>query len=150
MQTITGHPLVAAASLALLPAVISWLTGRGLATRIDDRSLPERLHFHQQRTGVATGIAMVAIGVISPAALLWAVPLLFTTVLLVGYPIRRTLFEETWSAGAYLSFFYRLIFGIFGFWIVLAALPFVASLAGTADWLAGAVMAAVLVLWERH
>lgn len=150
MQTITEHPLVVAASLALLPAVITWLTGRGLATRVDDRSLPERLHFHQQRTGVAMGIAMVAIGVISPAALLWAVPLLFTTVLLVGYPIRRTLFEETWSAGAYLSFFYRLIVGIFGFWMVLAALPFLAALAGTDDWLVGAVMAAVLVLWERH
>ena len=96
------------------------------------------------------GVAATTIGVIAPAALLWAAPVLFTALLLAGYPLRRALFEETWSAGTYLSFFHRLTFGIFGFWILLAALPFLASLAGPLDWLAGAVLAAVLIVWERH
>jgi hypothetical protein len=87
---------------------------------------------------------------IAPAALLWAAPLLFATLLLASYPLRRALFEETWSAGSYLSFFHRLTLGIFGFWILLATLPFLAGLAGPLDWLAGAGLAAVLIVWERH
>jgi Zn-dependent protease with chaperone function len=150
MQVIREHSLVFAAILALMPAVVSWLAGRGLARQVEDRSLPERLLFHQRRNGVVMGVAATAIGVISPVALLWAAPLLFTSQLLAGYPLRRALFEDTWSAGTYLSFFHRLTFGIFGFWILLAALPFLASLAGPLDWLAGAVLAAVLIVWERH
>jgi Zn-dependent protease with chaperone function len=148
MPAIREHSIVFAAILALMPAVVSWLAGRGLAKQVEDRSLPERLLFHQRRNGVAMGLAAMAIGMISPAALLWAAPLLFTTLLLAGYPLRRALFEETWSAGSYLSFFHRLTFGIFGFWILLAALPYLAALAGPLDWLAGAVLAAVLIVWE--
>ena len=150
MPTITEHRLVLATCLALVPAAVSWLSGRRLASRVDDRSLPERLLFHQRRKGVATGLASMAIGVISPFALLWAVPLLLTALVLAGYPLRRTLFEETWSAADCVSFFHRLTFGLFGFWILLLALPFLASLAGVLDWLAGAVLASVLVVWERH
>ena len=150
MQTIREHSLAFAAILALMPAFVSWLAGRRLAKQLEDRSLPERLLSHQRRIGVAMGVAAAAIGVISPAALLWAAPLLFTTLLLAGYPLRRALFEETWPVGTYLSFFHRLTFGIFGFWVLLAALPFLASLAGSLDWLAGAVLAALLIVWERH
>ena len=150
MQTIREHSLAIVAILALLPATVSWLAGRSLAKDVEDRSLPERLLSHQRRSSVTMGVAAGTIGMIAPAALLWAAPLLFTTLLLASYPLRRALFEETWSVGSYLSFFHRLTLGIFGFWILLAALPFLAALAGPLDWLAGAVLAAVLIVWERH
>lgn len=150
MQTIREHSLAIAAILALVPAMISWLAGRSLAKDLDDRSLPERLLSHQRRTSVTMGVAAGTIGMIAPGALIWAAPLLFTTLLLAGYPLRRALFEETWPVGRYLSFFHRLTLGIFGFWILLAAMPFLASRAGPLDWLAGALLAVVLIVWERH
>jgi len=150
MQTIREHSLAIVAILALAPAIVSWLAGRSLAKDVEDRSLPERLLSHQRRNSVTMGVAAGTIGMIAPAALLWAAPLLFATLLLASYPLRRALFEETWSAGSYLSFFHRLTLGIFGFWILLATLPFLAGLAGPLDWLAGAGLAAVLIVWERH
>jgi Zn-dependent protease with chaperone function len=150
MQTIREHSLAIVAILALLPALVSWLAGRNLAKDLEDRSLPERLLSHQRRSSVTMGVAAGTIGMIEPAALLWAAPLLFAALLLASYPLRRVLFEETWSVGSYLSFFHRLTLGIFGFWILLAASPFLAALAGPLDWLAGAVLAAALIVWERH
>ena len=150
MQTIREYSLAIVAILAIVPAIVSWLAGRSLARDVEDRSLPERLLSHQRRNSVTMGVAAGTIAMIAPAALLWAAPLLFTTLLLAGYPLRRALFEETWSVGSYLSFFHRLTLGIFGFWILLAALPFLAALAGPLDWLAGAVLSAVLIVWERH
>lgn len=150
MQTIRENSLAIVTILALVPAIVSWLAGRGLAKDVGDRSLPERLLSRQRRNSVTMGVAAGTIAMIAPAALLWAAPLLFTSLLLASYPLRRALFEETWSVGSYLSFFHRLTLGIFGFWILLAALPFLASLAGPFDWLAAAVLAAVLIVWERH
>ena len=99
MQTIREHSLAIAAILALVPAMISWLAGRSLAKDLDDRSLPERLLSHQRRTSETMGVAAGTIGMIAPGALIWAAPLLFTTLLLAGYPLRRALFEETWPVG---------------------------------------------------
>ena len=108
MQTIREHSLAIVAILAVVPAIVSWLAGRSLARDVEDRSLPERLLSHQRRNSVTMGVAAGTIAMIAPAALLWAAPLLFTTLLLAGYPLRRALFEETWSVGSYLSFFHRL------------------------------------------
>ena len=150
MRTIREHPVAFALVMALLPGVSSWIAGRLLAKRLDDPSLPERLLFHQRRNSVLMVVAGTGIGVFTPFSLVWAGPLLLTALLLANYPLRRTLFGETWTAARYLWFFHRLIVGVFGFWIALAMLPGLASLAGSLDWLAGAAMAAALVVWERH
>src|SRR6185503_15332291 len=55
-----------------------------------------------------------------------------------------------WPATRYLSFFHRLVIGVYGFWIVLASVPFLARQAGTRDWIAGGVLAAAMIVWERH
>jgi Zn-dependent protease with chaperone function len=150
VSIISEHPTVFAAIVALLPAAASWLSGLTLARRVEDRSLPERLLLQRRWNGVAMALAFITIGIVTPASLLWAGPLLFTGLLLAAYPLRRTLFEETWTARGYLSFFHRLTFAVFGFFAALGAMPFVAALAGSFDWLAGAAMAAILIAWERH
>jgi Zn-dependent protease with chaperone function len=129
---------------------LSWASGRRLASDVDDRALPERLLAHQRRNGFAFGLAGTAIAFYSTRSILWALPLLFSTLLISGYPLRRALFSETWPATRYLSFFHRLVIAVYGFWFVLASIPFLTRLAGTRDWIAGAVLAVVLIVWERH
>ena len=57
---------------------------------------------------------------------------------------------ETWSLPTYLSFTVRTILALPGFWLSLAALPFVAGLAGRLDWLAGAGLGVVLLAWNMR
>ena len=150
MPPFLDHPFVLAAAVALLPGAISWASGRALLRRLDDAAMPERLQVHQRRNGVATFLALPVLGMLAPRSFVWAVPLLLSALLLAGYRLRRALYGETWTRPAYLSFFFRLYIAIFGFWLLLAFLPMLASLAGPFDWLAGAALAGVLFVWERR
>src|SRR3954468_12715696 len=66
VSIISEHPTVFAAIMALLPAASSWISGRALARRMGDRSLPERLLFHRRRNGLAMVLALVTIGIAAP------------------------------------------------------------------------------------
>jgi Zn-dependent protease with chaperone function len=138
------------AVVALIPAAVSWLSGRRLARHAQNPSLPERLIAHRRRAGIALGIAGALIAIYAPRSLPWAAPLLFSSLLMAGYPLRRTLFEETWTVAHYLSFFHRLTIAVLGFWLLLASVPLVAAQAGTRDWIVGVVLAAALIGWERY
>src|SRR5688572_13822791 len=106
------------ALVALMPAVVCWVSGRRLARYEHDPSLPERLLAHQRRNGIALAVAGSAIAIYATRSLPWAALLLFSSLLMAGYRLRRTLFEETWTVARYLSFFHRLTIAVLGFWLL--------------------------------
>ena len=138
-------------ALIALPGAVSWWSGRRLARRVDDPALPELLAAHGRLNGVMLIVAIAGLVYVAPWRLsALAIPLAFAGLIASGYPLRRVLFDETWSFGSYCLFYPRVIAGIFGFWFVLLAMPGLAALAGTWDWLVAAVLAGVLVLWNIH
>ena len=144
------HSFTFATLIALLPCLLSWWSGTQLAQRKDDPVLPERFMAHQRRNGMLLAAAFVASAMVEPRALPWTGPLLFSTVVAAGYPVRRAIYGETWNFTVYLSFFHRLTIGVFGVWIVLGAIPALAAMAGRFDWLVGAVAAGLVIAWDRH
>ena len=137
-------------SIALAPGVVSWWEGRGLRKRLNDPTLPERLHAARVRRGTVFGAAFVLLAVASFDGLLWSLPLMVVSMLAAAYPLRRALFGETWSLGSYVWFSIRLGFAVWGFWLLLPAAPFIASAAGSRDWVVAFVLAAILLVFNAR
>jgi len=135
--------------IALLPAMLALALGRGLSRHLDDPLLPERLFAIRRRTGPLFGVAIGLLLATSPARYFWAIPLMAIARMAAAYPFRKTLHGETWSFGAYLSFFTRLVVAVFGLWTLLATIPFAAMAAGSWDWVVGVPLAAIVVVWHR-
>ena len=136
--------------LAVVPSAFSAWRNRALIRAANDPALPERLLAEQQRNGQIAGLVFIVLAIASPKALWWTLPLMYLARVAAAYPLRRTLFEETWSFPEYLWFVVRLMFGIWGFWMCVALLPFLPPLAGEFDWLAAVAMALVLVWWNAR
>lgn len=151
MLRLLPYPYVFVAVVALLPGAVAWWSGRRLARLADDPVLPERLIASQRHNGIACGIAFVLLMALDPRSLIWGAPLIFLGILTASYPLRKVLYGETWSLRAYLSFFLRLTGALFGFWMLLAATPSLARLAGDASLAVGAALGVVLLVWNaRH
>jgi Zn-dependent protease with chaperone function len=152
-----GSPVLAVL-VALAPGLFYWWSARSLQRAIDDPVLPERLLNLQRRGGailIFTIVALVGLFSIGPGFsrlwhLLWAMPLLILGRYAGAYPLRRALYDETWSLSTYLSFSLRTMAALPGFWLTLAALPFLARLAGPFDWIVGAAIGAVLLVWNAR
>jgi Zn-dependent protease with chaperone function len=138
------------ALIALLPALLSWWSGRRLATLADDPALPERLHASRRVHGMILVASFMGLATIATDSLFWSLPLLFISVMAAGYPLRKVLHGETWSLAAYLSFFVRLAFMWLGFWTALATLPAIAALGGTSDWAIALVVGWLLVYFNHR
>ena len=145
-----GDSFALLALIALLPGVISWWSGRKLLALADDPILPERMIANRRRTGLSFLIAFAGLASLSPWSLFWTAPLVFLSAHVAAYPVRRAIFGETWGLGAYLSFFARMLLGLFGFWALLIGLPGLTRFAGRADWVAGIGLAAVLLFWNAR
>lgn len=63
-----------------------------------------------------------------------------------GLPLRRILYNETWSLAFYLSFVIRFIVAFWSFWVLVGALPALALWAGDSGWIVALVMGAALML----
>ena len=142
--------LTAAVLIAVTPAAFRWWWGRALAPLAEDPVLPERLAAHNTRCGQVAGVCAGLLIFFAPAWAIGTLPLLWLAWMTAGFPLRKVLYQETWSLGAFLSFFGRLILGGLGFWMLLAATPWLASRAGRADWIAAAGLALMLALWHRN
>jgi Zn-dependent protease with chaperone function len=142
--------IAAAVLLALTPAALRWWWGRSLSRLADDPVLPERLATHTRRVGMVAGGCAAALVIGWPRSAPWSVPVLAVAQTAAGFPLRKTLYQETWSLGAFLSFFGRLTIGAFGFWILLALTPWAAAAAGRFDWIAAFGLALFLFLWSRY
>ncbi len=153
-----GPPHVAyliVVAIALVPGAVSWFLGRRLIQRISDPALPELLAGHRRRIGV---VFSVGTAVLSCAAVLSGgrVALLivagflisYAGLLAAAYPLRRALYNETWSFLAYCLFYPRSFVGVFGFWFTLAALPMLVAFASEDDWLYALPLGVGLVIWN--
>ena len=136
------------ALIATLPAIISWWSGRGLAALVDDPILPERLIAQRRRNACVAALAVMGLAVISTRSLIWTLPLTLLALHVGAYSLRKAVFSETWTLLAYLSFFGRTMVGVFGLWLLLAGVPWLASAAGSADWIVGLILAPLLALWN--
>src|SRR6185503_3840011 len=135
--------------LAVLPAALRLLRTRSLLRHIDDPALPERLA-RRNLTGFAFGMAASLEIIVWPRHVLGTIPLLIVLFALAGWPLRRALFSESWAFPSYLWFYVRLVFGIYGFWIVLVWSAFLVDLSGTRAWAVGACLGVVLLLWNAR
>ena len=117
----------AVAAIALTPAALRWWWGRSLSRLADDPVLPERLAAHNQRLRTVTYGCAVLLFLGWSSWAVWSLPVLLVTQPVGGFPLRKTLYQETWSLGARLSFLGRLLAGAFGFWGLLVCTPWLAS-----------------------
>ena len=147
MRAISQQPALLAL-IAVLPGLFAWWAGRGLTRLADDPVLPERLAAYQRRNGVVLVLAAGTIAVLARGSFPWTLPLLLAATYVGGFSLRKTVFGETWSLAGYLSFFGRLTVGLFGFWILLAAAPALVARAGSYDWVAGAILGGLLLIWN--
>jgi Zn-dependent protease with chaperone function len=140
-------PLLIPALIALLPAAFALWTGRRLLDLAEDAAFAERLLAQRTRSGVVSGVCSVLLLAVAWDHVAWALPLLIATRLAVGYRIRKALYRETWGFGGYLSFFSRLVVVAFGFWVAVGALPVIAMMAGSRDWMVAGALAVILGSW---
>jgi peptidase M48-like protein/PD-(D/E)XK nuclease superfamily protein len=138
------------ALIAVMPAVVRWWHGRTLQRRAADPALPERLLAARRRNSAIMVIAFALLIALSTGASPWGFPLLALSSVIASYPLRRTLFGETWSLQAYVWFVTRLFIGVWGFWIVLATMPMLSSAAGSVGSLVALAIAAVLFIWNAR
>jgi len=136
--------------LALLPAALRWWWGRTLARAADDPLIAERLATHHSRCGTVAGTCAAILFLGLPSTTPFALPLLMVSYAAGGFPLRKTLYGETWSLVSYLAFLGRLIFAVFGSWIALALLPWAGLVAFPRTWLVVCGGAAVLLTWSYY
>jgi Zn-dependent protease with chaperone function len=142
--------VVVVLGLALAPAALRWWWGRALAGLADHPLVAEQLASHNNRVGLTTGTCAALLLIGWPLWAVWGIPLLFVASVAAGHPLSRTLFDETWSLPASLSFYTRLTLAVIGFWMLLIATPWIVSRAGAFDWGAAAILALVLFAWDRY
>jgi Zn-dependent protease with chaperone function len=133
-------------SVALLPGLHRWWSGRRFRNANEDPALAERWWALRTRsTQVSFFSALVAVA-LSPQWVGVLLPVQWLGSAIGGFPARRAVFGESWTLGTYLFWSIRLAAGIWGFWIALAALPLV--LPEHVGW-AGPLAAVLLLAWQH-
>ena len=156
-------PLPIALLLALAPAVFTWWTGRLVLRRPDDPALPELLFAQRKRLAMVTWGGMLLLVVFFGGDWYWTMPVLVLALVVSQYPLRRTLFGESWSVIAYLRFWFFSAIGGMGFWLLAALTPALVLMlvaewspegdaAGALRWAValGALFGGLLLLWQRN
>ncbi|HET9371175.1 MAG TPA: M48 family metallopeptidase [Vicinamibacterales bacterium] len=136
--------------IALVPAVVRLWSGRTLVAHLDDPALPERTYAAARQGALVVAFAAALIIIGFPGHAIWAVPFMLVARMAAGYPARRALLDESWSLGAYLWFYLRLIGAWWGFWIALAFLPTIANREGVTGWTIAGIGAALLFAWNHR
>jgi len=133
-------------SVALVPGLHRWWSGRRFRNANEDPALAERWWALRTRaTQVSFFSAFLAVA-LSPQWVGVLLPVQWLGSAIGGFPARRAIFAESWTLGAYLFWSVRLAAGMWGFWIALAALPLV--LPEHVGW-AGPLAAALLLAWQH-
>lgn len=92
--------------LALLPGIVVYWTGRGLAARADDPELPDLLLARSGRVNSTFLGCLVAVILVPGGGPRW-IALLLPAFLAGSYPLRRALYGETWGVGGYMLWWAR-------------------------------------------
>jgi Zn-dependent protease with chaperone function len=146
LSTATGG-LLALAIIAQSSAFRA-IESRRLLGRLNDPLLPERLFASRKRTSTVATLSAAVLGAAAPRLVLVSLPLLLIANAAAGFRLRRTLYEESWGFPAFLSFHTRLFIGVYGFWLLLFALPITAGAFGTRLLAIPLALAVVLLAWE--
>ena len=141
---------IAPAVLALLPAAFRLRRGQALVRDLEHPAFAERLLTGRTLLAVVF-FSVVAIEVVAwPRRSVVMLPLQLLTFMAAGWPLRRAMLGESWSVGAYLWFYVRMVVAIYGFWILLMVAPWLAHPDGMPAWAAPAGLAAVLLAWNAR
>lgn len=143
------HPLALTLTLALAPAAVRWWLGTRLLRRVAEPMFPERLAAHHQLNGSVFALTVILLIWLFPHSTYWSLPLLILSRTAAGFPFRKQIYSETWSLGGMLSFFGRLILGVYGFWLLALNTTYLASLAGRFDWFVAAALGVILIAWHE-
>jgi Zn-dependent protease with chaperone function len=135
-----------AAAIALVPAIVAYVRGRQVARFADDPALPERLFAGSRAASTSIVLTIAALIVLTGRAAIWAIPLAAIGYIAAGLPLRRLLYNETWTVAVYLSFVIRFFIAFWSFWALVGALPALAVWAGERAWVVALVMGAGLLL----
>lgn len=136
-------------ALALVPACVSWWSGRHLRRRLDDAAFPERLQAHRRRVLLASLlIGGGAVGVM-PGFAPATIGLLLLAHSAAAYPLRKAIHGETWTYGAYLSWIGRFVLAFGALWLAVGSIPFLILAIDPPVWriVLALVAAAVLIAW---
>ena len=136
-----------AAAIALVPAIVAHLRGRQIARFADDPALPERLFAGRHVTASWLIVTITALIFLTGWAAIWAVPLTVIAYVAAGLPLRRILYNETWSLAFYLSFVIRFFLAGWSFWLLVCALPVLTVWAGDPGWMVALAMAGGLTIF---
>ncbi len=142
------HPLIL--TLILAPAALRWWLGTRLLRRVDEATFPERLAAHHQLNRSVFALTVILLIWVFPHSAYWSLPLLILSRTAAGFPFRKQIYSETWSLGGMVSFFGRLIVGVYGFWLLALNATYLASLAGGFDWFVAAALGAILIAWHER
>lgn len=145
--------VLVAAAIALVPALVVLIRGRHVARFADDPALPERLHAGREVMNRWFGATIAALLALTGSAVLWAIPLAAIAYLAAGLPLRRILYNETWSLAVYLSFTIRFFIAGWSFWLLVCCLPALAFQAGERAWMVAIVAGTgllVLASWQTE
>ena len=141
---------VAPAVLALLPAAFRLRRGQTLARDLENPAFAERLLTGRTLLAVVFATAVAVEVVVWPRRALLMLPFQLLAFMAAGWPLRRAMLAETWSLGAYLSFYVRMAVAIYGFWILLMVAPWLADPDGWPVWAAPMGLAVVLLVWHER
>ena len=140
-----------AAAIAFMPAIVAYVRGRQIARFADDPALPERLFAGRQVAAMSLALTMSVLIMVTGRAAIWAIPLAVIGYFAAGLPLRRILYNETWSLAFYLSVVIRFFIAFWSFWLLVCSLPALALWAEERAWMVALVMGVGLILLsERH
>jgi Zn-dependent protease with chaperone function len=134
--------------IALTPAASVLWRGRALLRHLHDPALPERLLANRSRNSIVFAGCAALLIVVAASSLAWALPLLVLARMLAAYPVRKAVYQETWTVGSYLSFYTRLVVAAFGFWVLLVTIPYLVMTVETGEWVVASVLATIAVSWS--
>ena len=83
----------------------------------------ERLFAGSRAASSCLTLTIAALFTLTGKAAIWAIPLALVAYQAAALPLRRVLYNETWSVAVYLSFVIRFFIAFWTFWILVCALP---------------------------
>lgn len=141
---------------AVIPGVLAWRWGRGVARYTGDPLFAERLWAYRKRVKWVTvqvwtlGVIAILLGQPGVAIAAAAAGVLVIGLVVATFQTRRLIFEETWSFWTFATFRARLILAFGGFWLLVLVSPWIVIASGGAAIGVSLVLIGVLLLWSRH
>lgn len=134
--------------LGTLPGAYALVAARKLYRRLDDPLLPDLVLAHARSLGAFAGIAF-GLGAFLLHDHVIEVGLVVLVSLLAGnFPLRKRIFDESWSLFAFLGHTLRFWLGALGSLVLIASIPSAMALAGERSALAGSLVGAGALVWS--